>query len=299
MPSLSAVRHPATDVHNPVGRLTAEHPGVVKIGRAGWFAKGVVYLIAGILALSVAAKASGWAANESTTGDQEASPIGAIKTVAGSRGGTALLWLLAIGMLIYAAWRVVSALLPGRTGAKAWAQRIGYLVSAAMYTTFAISAIALARHVPGAQGANQPNGNKTVTDVSASVMTHAAGRLVIGVVGLIVIAVGLYRISKGITLDVDDELDMAGVSGARVIWIKRLGAVGEIGRGIGFGLVGFFLLRSAMTYDAAEATGLDGALRRLAAESWGVVVVVVVGVGFAAYGLFCLATFTRRRLEAP
>ncbi|MEP7113352.1 MAG: DUF1206 domain-containing protein, partial [Ilumatobacteraceae bacterium] len=67
----------------------------------------------------------------------------------------------------------------------------------------------------------------------------------------------------------------------------------------GFSLVGFFLLRSAITYDANQATGLDGALRRLAVESWGVVVVVIVGLGFAAYGIFCLATFTQRRLEAP
>ena len=266
---------------------------MVKIGRAGWFAKGVVYVIAGLLALSVAAKASGWSKSPST-GNQEASPTGAIKTVAGSGGGTVLLWLLAIGMLLYAAWRVVSALLPGGTDAKARAHRIGYIASAVIYTTFAISAIALARRTQ-----TDPNGNKKVTDISASIMTHAAGRLVIGVLGVIVIAVGLYRVSKGVKMDVDDELDMSGMSAARVHWTERLGSIGEVGRGIGFALVGFFLLRSAMTYDPNQATGLDGALRRVAVNSWGVFVVVVVGIGFAAYGIFCLATFTHRRLQAP
>jgi hypothetical protein len=291
---MSSIRHEAGSIHNPVGKLTAEHPGVVKIGRAGWFAKGVVYVIAGFLALSVAAKASGWADETSATGDQEASPIGAIKTVAGSSGGTLLLWLLAVGMLLYAAWRVVSALLPGSTDAKGWAHRIGYIASAVMYTTFAISAIALARRSP-----ETPDGNKKVTDISSTIMTNGLGRLVIGVVGVIVICVGLYRISKGLKLDMEDELDMSGTSPGFRHWIERLGAVGEIGRGVGFGLVGFFLLRASITYDASEATGLDGALRTLATESWGVVVVVVVGVGFAAYGIFCLATFTRRRLQAP
>jgi Domain of Unknown Function (DUF1206) len=289
-----SVQHATPSIHNPVGRIAADHPGVVKIGRAGWFAKGVVYTIAGFLALSVAAKASGWADGTSTTGDQEASPVGAIKTVAGSSGGTLLLWLLAAGMLLYATWRVVSALLPGSTDAKGWAHRIGYIASAVMYTTFAISAIALARHAP-----ENPDGNKRVTDISETIMTNAAGRIVIGLVGLIVIAVGIYRVSKGATMDVDDELDLSGMSATRRTWTERLGAVGEVGRGIGFALVGFFLLRSAITYKADEATGLDGALRRLAAESWGVLVVVVVGIGFAAYGLFCLATFTRRRLQAP
>ncbi len=293
MPLLSSIHHPVKSAENPVGRLTAQHPGVVKIGRAGWFAKGVVYVIAGTLALSVATKASGWSKSPST-GNQEASPTGAIKTVAGSGGGVLLLWLLAIGMLLYAAWRVVSALLPGGHDAKARVHRIGYLASAVIYTTFAISAIALARRTQ-----TDPNGNKKVTDITASMMTHTAGRLAIGVLGVIVIAVGLYRLSKGVKLDVTDELDLSGMSAARVTWSKRLGAVGEIGRGIGIGLVGFFLLRSAMTYNANEATGLDGALRRLATSGWGVLVVVVVGVGFAAYGLFCLATFTHRRLQAP
>jgi hypothetical protein len=205
-----------------------------------------------------------------------------------------LLWLLALGRLIYAAWRVVSALLPGGHDAKARAQRIGYLASAVIYTTFAISAIALARRTQ-----TDPNGNKKVTDLTASMMTHTAGRLVIGVLGAIVIAVGLYRLSKGVKLDVADELDLSGMSATRITWTKRLGAIGEIGRGIGIGLVGFFLLRSAMSYNPNEATGLDGALRRLATSGWGVFVVLIVGVGFAAYGIFCLATFTHRRLQAP
>ena len=69
--------------------------------------------------------------------------------------------------------------------------------------------------------------------------------------------------------------------------------------GFGIGLVGFFLLRAAITYDANETTGLDGALRRLAENGWGIMVIGVVGLGFAAYGLFCASTFTHRRLEAP
>ena len=46
--------------HNPVGNLAKDHPAIVRFGRAGWFAKGVVYLVAGVLALLVAAKAVDW-----------------------------------------------------------------------------------------------------------------------------------------------------------------------------------------------------------------------------------------------
>jgi hypothetical protein len=290
----SSIRPTRTAIGNPVGRLTADHPGLVRLGRAGWLAKGIVYLIAGFLALSVAAKASGWADTTSTTGNQEASPTGAIKTVAGSPGGTLLLWLLAIGLLLYAAWRLVTAFLPGGSDVKAIVHRIGYVVSAVVYATFALSAIALARHA-----AQDQNGNSKVTDISASIMGHTAGRWVIGAVGVIIIAAGLYRLYKGIMMDVNDELDLSGMSATRRAWTQRLGAIGEIGRGVGIGLVGFFMVRAAVDYNAAEATGLDGALRRLATETWGIVVVVVVGLGFAAYGIFCVTTFTRRRLQAP
>lgn len=278
---------------NPVGRLTRDHPTVVKFGRAGWLAKGVVYLVAGILALLIAGKASGWSAAAAAP-TKEASPTGALATIAHRSGGALLMWVLAMGMLLYAAWRLVSALLPGGHGAKAAVTRIGYLVSAVLYTTFAVTAISLARTA----NAN-PNGNTKVTSLSQRLMAHSGGRLLIGVVGAIVIAAGLYRLVKGVRGDVTDELNLSSVPPARRRAIERLGAIGEIGRGLGMGLIGFFLIRAAVTYDAAQATGLDGALRRLATETWGLVVVIVIGIGFAAYGVFCATTFTHRELQAP
>ena len=44
----------ALSVPNKTARLTAEHPGIVKLGRAGWLAKGIVYIMAGVLAIIVA-----------------------------------------------------------------------------------------------------------------------------------------------------------------------------------------------------------------------------------------------------
>ena len=275
---------------NPTARVTARHPGVVKIGRIGWAAKGVVYFIAGFLAIMIVVKSYGW----SSANNKEASPTGAIKTIAGTTGGPLLLWSLAAGMLLYAAWRVVSALMPGANDAKSWAKRIGFVVSAVIYTTFAITAITLARSTTATA-----DGNSKVTTLTGRIMSHSNGRSLIGVVGAIVIGVGLYRLAKGVKQDVNDELDLSGMSPERVRLTRKLGAAGEIGRGIAIGLIGFFLLRAAITFNAGEATGLDGALRRLTLQSWGPVIVAIVGLGFVSYGVFCLETFTHRRLEAP
>lgn len=282
-----------TGSHLDAGRLAAEHPGLVKTGRVGWLAKGVVYIVAGVLSLLIAAKASGWSRAASAP-NAEASPTGALKTVAHATGGPLLLIVLAIGMVLYAIWRIVSAVMPGGTDTKAMLQRLGYVVSAVIYTTFAVTAIALAKSTT-----TPPNGNSKVTSLSGRIMAHTGGRVLIGVVGGIVIAAGLYRIVKGAKQDVNDELDLGGLSPQRRAWTERLGAIGEIGRGIGIGLIGFFLVRSAITYDPNQATGLDGALRRLATERYGLVVVVAVGAGFVAYGVFCATTFRHRRLQSP
>jgi Domain of Unknown Function (DUF1206) len=282
-----------TSVENPTARLVAEHPGLVRLGRAGWAAKGVVYAIAGVLAASVLIASLGW----SSSSNQEASPTGAIKTIAGSPGGALLLWVLGLSMLLYAAWRVISALLPGSHDAEGAAKRVGYVVSAVIYTTFAITAITLARS--GGGDTQQTNGNTKVTNLTARVMSYGIGRWLVGLIGLVVIAAGIYRLVKGAKQDVEDELDLSGCSRERITWTRRLGAIGEIGRGAAITVIGVFLLRAAVDFDPKQATGLDGALRRLALEWWGEVVVAVIALGFIAYGVFCLATFTRRRLEGP
>jgi hypothetical protein len=285
MPTLSRPR-------NPTGRLAASHPGLVKLGRFGWLTKGIVYVLAGGLALLIVTRSFGWTGPRSA--GEEASPTGAIKEVSRTAGGPVLLWALAIGLFIYAAWRVLTALLPGSTDAKGWVTRAGYLVSAVLYATFGITAVALAR-APG----KSTNGNRRITELTSHVMGNTVGRWLIGLAGLIAIGAGLYRANKGVHIDVDDELDLSDMSPDRLRWTRWLGAIGEIGRGVAIALIGFFLVRSAWTYNAAEATGLDGALRRLVVEWWGVVIVAVIGVGFIAYGVFCLTTFTRRRLQAP
>lgn len=293
-----ALRHQGRPAHrsshsNPVGNLAAEHPGLVRVSRFGWLAKGIVYLISGVLALLVAARSQGLT-DGGVSGSQEASPTGAIKEVAGHGPGVILLWVLAAGMILYALWRVVAALMPGGYDAKAMVHRIGYLISAIIYTTFAVTAVALTR-----SSGETPDGNRKVTDITASVMKVTAGRWILGLAGVVVVAAGLYHVVKGFKQDINDELDLSGLPPMRARWTRITGAVGEAGRGIGIALVGFFLCRSALTYDPNEATGLDGALRRLIQYSWGVAAVAVVGIGFVAYGLFCSTTFTHRRLEAP
>ena len=281
---------------NRITSLAADHPGLVKVGQAGWLAKGVVYVLAGVLAITVVIRALGSTVGSSAINGQtqEASPTGAIKEVAGLSGGRVLLVVLGVGLLIYALWRLLTAVLPGGMDAEALAMRVGYLVSAVLYATFAITALSLSR-----QPAQRTDGNQNVKDLTARVLGYPFGRVVIGAAGVIALGAGVYRVVKGAKGDVTDELSLSGLSPARIRLTKRLGVVGEVGRGIAVMLIGFFLLQAAITVDAQESTGLDGALTRLSGSQWGRVVVALVAVGFFLYGLMCIGTFQHRILRAP
>ena len=155
--------------------------------------------------------------------------------------GPVLLWALAVGLFLYAVARrqcVPSG--PRRSGELG--ARIGYLCSAALYGFLGVTAVALARSEQAAA-----DGNQKVRDVAQRFMENSAGRWLVGIVGVILVAVGLYRIKKAVTQDVEDELDLGGVPESQRRWVRRLAAVGEIGRGVAFGLVGFFLARRRST----------------------------------------------------
>ena len=156
MPTSTVANTPARPRHSARRLPTADHPGIVACGRAGWCARGSVYVVAGALILAVAAKASGWA---TTAAVNEASPTGAFATVADSTGGSLVLVLLAAGMLLYAGWRLVTAALPGATNASAMLHRIGYVVSASRCTPRSRSRRS---SWPGT-----PRPIRTATDVSA------------------------------------------------------------------------------------------------------------------------------------
>jgi hypothetical protein len=80
--------------------------------------------------------------------------------------------------------------------------------------------------------------------------------------------------------------------------IVALGRIGWVGRTAMMGLIGFFLCRASVRFDANEAQGLDGSLRQAVTSSVGTLLAVVVAIGLLLYGLFCVLSAPRRLLVA-
>ncbi len=89
----------------------------------------------------------------------------------------------------------------------------------------------------------------------------------------------------------------ASLSSTERTWAKRFGQGGLSARGITFLIIGGFVIQAAYQADPSEAKGLDAALATLAAQPYGTVLLVVVALGLAAYGVFCFSIAKYRQFH--
>jgi hypothetical protein len=116
---------------------------------------------------------------------------------------------------------------------------------------------------------------------TSSLMSSGAGRVAVGVAGVGVVAVGVYHVVKGWKEKFLEDLES---SPSR--WVRRAGRVGYVGKGAALGVVGVLLVVAAVQSDPEQAEGLDSALHALAGLPYGAVILTLVAIGFAAYGVY-------------
>jgi hypothetical protein len=267
-------------------RFVERHRRTIEVfTQVGWLAKGTVYVLFGITAVAIA--------RQSAPTD-EASPKGALGKLMEAPAGRLLMAVMAAGLLLYSLWRAASVVLIDGDDAHAWGDRIGYSFSALFYVVLGITA---ARSAWSGSG---PDDSNTVEDLSRTMLESDVGRWALGIAGLVTIAVGLYfTVAKGVmrrfASDVRDVTADGGTTGVgTALWVS--GIAGWIGRGVVTVLVGYFVVRSAVTFDPDEARGFDRALREAATTTIGSVLVWVSAIGLIAYGAFCLASYRHRSL---
>lgn len=107
-------------------------------------------------------------------------------------------------------------------------------------------------------------------------------------IGLAIIGAGLFNLYRALTQKFRDELKEEQMGHDERRWYTALGVVGHLARALVFSLAGWFLVRAAWQYDAKEAIGIDGALRKLARAEYGDLLLALTAAGVMAYGLFCL-----------
>jgi Domain of Unknown Function (DUF1206) len=257
-------------------------PWVVGLARLGYAARGVVYAIVGVLAARAAFGSGG-----RVTGQE-----GALGEVLEAPGGKAMLALVALGLAGYALWRFVQAALdPEGKGsdAKGIVRRILYAISGVVHVALALTA---ARMVMGSGGGGGGGEDRW----TARLMEAPAGRWLVALVALGLLAFGVYQLVRAAKADIGKRLDLSRMSPTARQWTVRAARAGLAARGVVFGIIGFFLGRAALRYDPGQARGLEGALNALREQAYGPWLLGAVAIGLVGYGIFEVVKARFRRI---
>lgn len=226
-----------------------------------------------------------WTALQLAFGDHsgKASQSGAFAQMARSGFGQLMLYVVALGFASLVVWQAFEALWGHRSedGGKRVVKRAASAGKAVVYAVLGFSALKMAL--------GQGEGSSGTDTWTAKLMSAPAGQLLVGAVGLGVVAIGGYLAYKGLAEKFTKHLDGEATSGERRTPIVVAGKVGYTAKGATLGVVGILFVVAAVEHQANKSGGLDQALSTLLRQPFGPVLVAAVAVGLAAFGLYCFA----------
>ncbi|MBL3806455.1 DUF1206 domain-containing protein [Streptomyces sp. BRB081] len=250
---------------------------VVSAGaRAGFAARGVIYLLVGVLAGRIALQGGG----------QQADRGGALQEIGGRPFGGVLLWVIGVALAGMALWRLSEAAFgaAGPDGGKA-TKRPASAARAVFYAFVAYSVLSFAAGEKGGGGSSDAQSQ----DVTARALGLPGGQWIVGAAAVGVTAAGVVVAVRAVLRKYREQLRTGAMSRRARRLVDVTGVLGGTARGLVFAAAGVFALLAAADYDPDEAKGMDDTLRSFADTPAGPWLLVLVAVGLAAFGLFSFA----------
>ncbi|MDP9072394.1 MAG: DUF1206 domain-containing protein [Actinomycetota bacterium] len=253
------------------------------MARVGLAARGIVYALVGVLILQIAIGQGGARADKQ----------GAFQALAERPFGRVLLVAVASGLLAYAGWRLVQALLdPAGEGddAAGTVKRLGLAGRAVVYLA------AFATCLPLILGSRQGGASSQERDVTVRALELPFGAWIVASAGLAVLGAGVYILYRAVSRRFREKLDVGDMGPLEERWTVRLAVAGLVAKGLVFALVGAFLVRAGVRHDPDRGVGLDAALREVAGKGYGPWLLVAAALGLVAYGVFSLIEVRYRKV---
>lgn len=244
--------------------------------RFGMVAYGLVHFLIAWLSVQLALGDRG----ESVSGQ------GALAELATQPFGRVVVWLVTAGMVLLVLWRLVDLIWGHRheDGTDLWRDRAEDAVMVGVYGTLAGAAFSVALRGGGS------GGGQSEETITARLMAQGWGVWLVGLVGLVIIVSGASLVWLGWTERYREHLEREGQTGELGRTYLLVGKVGYLAKGGAIGLVGALFAWAAATHDPDKSGGLDDALKTLLDQPYGPLAIVAVAIGFACYGVLCLAT---------
>jgi Domain of Unknown Function (DUF1206) len=256
--------------------------------RAGFVARAVTYGVIGGIALALALGAGAAPAKPNQQG--------ALALIASAPLGVVALAVVCVGLLAYALWKLGQAFFgrgPEGGGGPSATDRISNAAGGVAYLVFFAVAV---RILVGGSGGSGGGGSGSPSHTTAGVLGWPGGPVLVGVAGGAFIAVCLYQAYDALRGGFADDVKLGEMGDGQRRTFMAVGRVGLVARSLVFGIVGYFLLQAAISYDPHDAVGVDGVLARVHREPLGPVLLALVAAGLLVFACFSLFEARYRRL---
>lgn len=252
------------------------------LARAGYGARGVVYILLGIFSITSAFWQGG--------GPEDTS--GALSGLLGLPFGRALVGLVALGLAGYVLWKLAQGLLNAdqvSDDAKGMVNRAGQLVSAGANLFLVLTAARLALGNGGGGGDGEQK-------ASAWLLHQPFGPILLGLIAIGVIAAAGVQIWYGGSGGYHKRLSLPAKHKG---WMDQVCRWGLIARGIVIAIIGGFLGYAAFTVSPEQAGGTAEALDYVHSLPFGPWLYGLIALGLVAFGVYGLIQARYRSLSAP
>jgi len=242
---------------------------IKNIARTGYVAKGIIYLVTGVLTFMAAINIGGEKA-----GKEEV--LGFIKK---QNLGSTLLILLSIGLLCYAIWRFAQAFVdPQKRHGKRKnkGQRFALFVSGLTYVSLAGLAVLVAG------GSSENSGLK-----NSGILTATAGLWILAGIGLIFVGRGIYQITRLFKTNFNRKFDLESmINDKKRKIIKNSAYLGMSARAVIFFTIGYFALKGAITANLNEIKDTSDVFSFIETSFWGSFQLGLISLGFICYSIY-------------
>ena len=251
------------------------------LARIGYAARGIVFIILAYFTLIAAVDARARLLDGKD----------ALRALLTQPAGSALLFIVAAGLICFALWREAQCILDAdRLGSdiKSLSRRVIYGAAGLFYAGFALVALSMML------GVRTRSTDRTIYDATAWLLTKPLGQWFVALAGGAVVVTGLCIGVAGLRAEYSERLALARKPRQ---FVTLLGAIGYLTRAAVYTLIGLFLIFAALDSNAHEAAGLAGTLQLIKRLPHGALLLGLTAAGLFAFGAYSIAEALFRRVD--
>ena len=269
-----------------VAEEAVRRPFIKKVARFGFYAKGVLFIVVGALAVMLSA---------GLPEGRIADPSGALAVIAQKPFGKVLLILFTAGAIGHGVWNLLRAIADVDDAGGNWfgilkrsiAALIGIFYLGLALTAFQILLAARVTEAPS---------QAEETFVSVLLAVPLLGAVLLFFIGLGVIGAGFHECYSGLSGKFREAYRVWEISGPHLIFITILGVLSFSARALILIIMGYLFVAASIWHGSDGAIGIDAALYALAHSSYGRIFLFAVATGLFAHGVLAFYEAKYRRI---